>query len=500
MGKRIVMKSSFSPAQRIGMSLICGAALSVFVRTESLLTTGQQRSALTIYSAQRLLDGGRIYLDTFYDRLPGAVYFNAIALSIWNSLASVMIFELSCIALASLILYYALRRLTIPAPSAGVTSGWFGMAALALSSLGGANEPAEWALPFIAAFVFFSAAPDAKRPRPAHIFLSGLAAGAAVCFLGREAFLFVIGMLVIRQRRAVFALGFILAPAALAANLYFSGALPSFMESTLSFGFAFQEKDGYPHYFIYIMFVTLVPLILLLAPRQRSKDNKNSGRKSLKTALLVWAAFEVAALFNNGFISATSILTTLVPLTILWSLKTDNVFTDPKPVFKIRTVYILMQASLCGIIFLALTPETNFELNGGQKLRDAAVIAKIVEKNSAPGDRIMVWSDSSLIYVLAGRKAAVYYPAIDPLFSRNLGRRAAPRYISDLRGNPPALIVVQASLLPEGLNELYSDRGLYDIGPSQSPLFDYVHMKLKNSYKLLTVENGIVLLRRLKKI
>lgn len=491
-------KSSLRPSQQIWLLILAGGGLAVFQRAESLIAIGHPRSALSLYAAWRLLKGEVPYKSVWYDRFPGAILFDSAALAIHNSLVSILILELLAVVAAAILLHRALVGFRVPSVEAGVAAGWFGAAALAATALGGANEPAVLALPFIAGFLYYLRS-AAGHGREFTTYLAGLLGGAAACFLGREWLLLFVGLLAIRRHASTFFLGFITLPAIFTVGMIATDAIEPFGRSVFGYGWAAFAAGGWRPSFeggavaLALLAGTLTPLALILFPARERPADEKSYAATLRKAAGVWALLEAAALFFSGPAAPSSVLPLMVPLTFLLGDRTQLESAGGKPGLHARAAFVLVFVSFACIAVKAHGPfSAEAKREERSELWHPRLVAEMVSRNSIPSDHVFVWGDSSLTYVLSRRASPSACATTRPLFTRGYTKRAVPELIDDLLDNPPELIVLETSLLPEGFREKMPPLPWLEIGPPQRPLFRYLQKLVREEYRILTVNYGVV--------
>ncbi len=237
----------------------------------------------------------------------------------------------------------------------------------------------------------------------------------------------------------------------------------------------------------------LFPILTLLLPGRRP----GPGGIRLKRILLFWTSVEFVFLFFNGPVFPTELLTALVPITVVLAQKIEIETGDAKPARHSRIYFALVLICFLSIAAQASAPLFAKSVNiHYEKLKDSQIISTVVSKYSKK--HIQVWGDTPLIYVLSKRISPTYYPTLQPLFNSKTDERAIPRFIEDFRRRRPELLVLQTSLLPEGMKDAALDVPELEIGERQKILFAFLHNEVRKQYKLLTVEHGIVILMRAK--
>ncbi len=496
MDKSLRLKSSLKPAQQIGLLLACGAVLAIIACASDVLYIGHQRSAFSLYTAEYFLATHKpFYIYSWYDRMPGTVLVNAAAIGIWNSLAAIAAAELLFCTAAGFFLYGTMLNLGTARSSAAVTSGWFALAASATCAIGGANEPAVWALPFSASFVFFLTRYGSFEKSRA--FFSGAAAGFATLFLGREAVLILIGLLALRKKRNYFLVGVVLFPALFAIYLLTSAesghridALIRMLSSTL---WTYQPLSFNGDKLSALkMAGLLAPLVVLLLPGR----SPGPGGIRLKRILLFWTSVEFIFLFFNGPVFPTELLTALVPIIVVLAQKIEIQTDAAGPARHSRVYFALVLICFLSIAAQAATPLfPKSALVYDEKLKGPQIVSKVVSKYSKR--YVQVWGDTPLVYVLSKRISPSYYHTFQPLFNKKTDERAVPRFIEDFRRRPPEILVLQTSLLPEGMKDAALDVPALEMGDRQKILFAFLHNEVRKNYKMLTVEHGIIVLMRI---
>ncbi len=482
--KSIGGKSSLNPQQQTAILLVAGMLVALLLRAENILSTGHPSSSLSLYSAQQFLRGAASWNNS----LSAIFVLDAIALKICNSLWSVFTLEIFAIAAGVFLMFRFFIERNFKRKTAAIVSAWIGFCALALTALGGANEPPVWAFPFTAAFLFFGE--RAKNKGTAFSIISAVAAGAAACCLPRELMLLPIGLVLFNRYRIAFATSFLLI-FALFILLFFHnfGSLSEFTHNYLA-----NHLSDDILLSIFTDKLSALKILLLLSPLAALFFKKSSDKNKSESIFFFWLAIETAFLAISGKTTAAFFLPALIPASVIISGKIQGHLEKSAHDKQTRIIFILFFMSFAGIAVHAVAPHHSHD-NHGRDFSDEAVIANVITKNTTPSDRIQVWGRSALIYVLADRSASSTTPVIDPLFSSTTfhGKPVREVFIRDLKRNPPKFLIIEESLLQNGLEEIYAgDKNVSRLNPE---VLDFVQKIVGDDYKIIAIEHGIVAMR-----
>jgi hypothetical protein len=506
MQKMLNRKPSLNPAQRIWLPIVSGGILAGIQWFSNLVAAGQPQSALSLYAAMMLLRGKPPYISIWYDRLPGTFLLDAAILGVWRSLLSVAVFQVLIVAAAAIILCRAMIASGAGRGAAGVWSGWFCVAVIAAAGLGGPNEPALMMLPFASGFIYFLILAN-ETGEAKYSFISGLLAGAVSIFLAREWILLFVGCVGVKRNRAWFLTGFMCLPLISVVGLVATGGLGAFYRSTMLYEMSVLAGGGWRPYFegdktsILLLIGILAPLAVFFLHRSKFQDEIIS--LPLNQILKIWMAAELAALFLSGPVAPSMISSLLVPTTLFLS---SRICLDGARAEVNRQSEVLFALVFVCFASLALWTQTYFPVGDASKptykydSQVPLILGEIVSRNTRPSDRVLVWGDSAIAYVLSGRESSSYYPVTRPLFTRSCSERTIRGFIDDLRANPPELIVLENSLLPEAAVEKLPRLSYMEIGPVQQPVFEYLQNIVRKNYRILIVRGGVAVCKRLPKL
>ncbi len=503
------MKPTLSAGARTLIVVLCGALVAAGLRLESPGDIAHAESSLSLYAAGRLLQGGLPYADVWYDRLPGTIIVNALAHLVGPTFIASTMMELLWLAGAGAAVFFILRGIGAARAGAGAAALWFFMASAALTSFGAPNSPHSWAALFSALF-FLSVVRRAARDGAGAAFASGLAAGAAACFIGREAVLAVVGLIAVRGRAGAFIAGFIVPPAALAIALFASGVAAPFAQALGSNLHVIAAAGALPRLdFCFLCAVKIAalasPLILLFfSGAKRVADE--SGSAPLRQSLAAWLFFEIAAIPLSGFLTPSSFISLLLPATVM--LGAGILYDESRisaPALRRRASLALFLISFSAVAFHAV-PQTPVHSHGNSGwMRPGGdpmewfhkkFVSELVARNATPDERVLVWSDSALVYALSGRAAPTRHATIKPLFIKGYADERIREFIYEVAENPPKLIVVEAPLLSEGMEAALKGKPQYEVAAAQKPLFAFIQKLVRDDYDLITAHDGILICAR----
>ncbi len=501
------MKPTLSAGARTLIVVLCGALVAAGLRLESPGDIAHAESSLSLYAAGRLLQGGLPYADVWYDRLPGTIIVNALAQLVGPTFIASTAMELLWLAGAGAAVFFILRGMGAASAGAGTAALWFFMASAALTCFGAPNSPHSWAALFSALF-FLSVARRYARDGAGAAFASGLAAGAAACFIGREAVLVVVGLIAVRGRAGAFIAGFAVPPAALAIALVASGVAAPFAQALGSNLHVIAAAGALPRLdFCFLCAVKIAalasPLAMLFLSGAARAGNK-PGPAPLRQSLAAWLFFEMVAIPVSGFLTPSSFISLLLPATVM--LGAGSLFDESRmssPPIRRRAALALFMISFMAVAFHAVVPAHSHDNSewarpGGDPMEwfHKKFVAELVARNAAPDERVLVWSDSALVYALSGRAAPTRHATIKPLFIKGYADERIREFIYEVAENPPKLIVVEAPLLSEGMEAAFKGKPQYEVAAAQKPLFAFIQKLVRDDYDLITAHDGILICAR----
>jgi len=494
-------KDSLSPTQQIWLVIASGALLAGVNSYDNIPSLGNTDSSLSLYAASGLLRGAIPYKDIWYDRMPGSILTDAAALGAWNSFIAVMLLEICWITLAAFLLKKACSFAGANNKTASVTAGWFWMLTMSVSCLGGPNSAQVWALPFIIAFAMLVFRPG-SGDSPGGVFIAGVCAGAAACFIAREAVLLFVGLFALRKNTAFFVIGFLSITATLFAALAAFGSLSAFGDATLLSNWSAIIGGGWLPYFTgdFRTFLKLAgllaPLLILVIPAV-SPGQEKPVALAVPAALKIWLGLEILALAVNGPIGPSTIISAAIPVFLIWALSASLYMTPKHHNPLSRSAVILFF-----IVFLSIASDINSLIGtsaGNETVRttrQSQFIAQIVDRHCGPSEKIQVWGGSALTYVLSSRAAVSRFPTAKALMIRGYSDKNAGDFINEIDRNPPAILVLEASLLPEGTLEKLPRMPYFDTGPEQDRLFAFLQDMVRLKYRIIATHLGVIICRR----
>lgn len=500
------MKPTLSAGARTLIVVLCGALVAAGLRLESPGDIAHAESSLSLYAAGRLLQGDLPYADVWYDRLPGTIVVNALAQLAGPTFISSTAMELLWLAGAGVAIFFILRGIGAVSAGAGAAALWFFMASAALTSFGAPNSPHSWAALFSALF-FLSVVRRSARDGAGAAFASGLAAGAAACFIGREAALVVVGLIALRGRAGVFIAGFAIVPAAFAAVLIAFGLTAPFAQAIGSNLHVITAAGALPRLDFCSSCAAKIaalasPLALLFLSGASRAENK-SGASSLRQALAAWLFFEIAAIPLSGFLTPSSFISLLLPATVMLGagpLYDESRMSAPSTHRRVSLALFIISFSAVAFHAVPQTPAhshgtSRWSRPGGDPMEwfHKKFVAELVARNAAPDERVLVWSDSALVYTLSGRAAPTRHATIKPLFIKGYADERIREFIYEVAENPPKLIVVESPLLSEGMAAALKGKPYFNAGAAQKPLFAFIQKLVRDDYELMTAHDGILI-------
>lgn len=505
-GESSLNQPALTIQQRIALILGASIVLGVFMRWTDILVTAHPQSATTLYAAQRLLAGELPYADVWYNMMPGALLCNVLALAAGGSLHSVLIFELFFVASGCGLIYAALREAGAGSEQALTAGAWVAAGTVALSYAGGANGAAEWALPAVGAFLYFCARSENRQERISAA-LAGAAAGAAVLFSPREAILVAAGLVLLSNRRALFAAGFAAVIAVFAGFLAAAGIAGSFFVSFVQYTIESFRATGFPAIAarsgmtgLYIGIAYFAPLgVYLLRGVSGSSGEREETRGALRrlaAAAMIWCCAEAAITVFAGAASPSSLIFALVPAAVLWTAAGGGATVQGMKTQGIRgtvLTVLFFAGFLAFSAFCAGAPAPHARsVTDDYNPHRARLLTKLVDIRVDSDERLLVWSKTPLTYFLSERAAATAYPSIVPLFTPGYSQRAVEQFIADIEETKPDVLVLETSLLPEVVGEHLASVPHASVSPHAAPLFDYMTGLVRDGFRVSAVRGGVI--------
>lgn len=485
------------------MALMAGAALSLF---NLLMNVGKEQgagAALLTHTGLRLLEGDALYRDMWYGGLPGAALCNALSAMIWQGRAGTLAMGLAFVVAGAGLVYGATKRGGGSREDSWLGAGLVVFSGLAAMAIGGDNSAYQWGLPAQAMFVYFAAGAATGEPGSRNMAIAaGLCGGAAALFFPRELALAFIGIWMFKGNRLFFASSFALPLLVFLWWLESAGAVGSFGSQTIDYYRALAGISGAAEGGGRIELIKAAGAMIPLAAGFVLPDRRQAADQSKKALRLIkmvgaWAAYEamaIAALRNE---TATEFLAAAVPAAVYLCLraKPSGMKVGDKRAIAMTTM------TLVGFIAVALhaseitqaVPATPAYHEHAHDTKLAPELARTVLGEKG---RALVWGKSSETYLEMGRGGGMKYSTITPLFTRGYGEKLIPEHMKDLRTHPPDLLILEMSLLPDGVEEsIAGDRALW-LGPAQKKLLALMKKMTRDEYKILAVNEGKVFCAR----
>jgi hypothetical protein len=394
-------------------------------------------AALSV-QALGLRDGGTMYVDAIDRKPPIAVYLYAASHWVNGSTDLRPLHLLAAIALIATALLIASEGRRI----AGERAGWTCAALLIAGMLafipvdGQSANYAHFALlPGTAAMVF------ARRGRVSTAFLAGLALGLAT--LTRQTW--AIGAIpaaiaMIRHGRpapqlAAATVGGLLPLGVLAMVMPFGDFRYWVFSSNESFLFGDIEVDR-------VALRVVLMTALFVAGHSVMLVATVSARRRIPLDLLLWVAVGMVAVFAGFRLWGHYWMQVLPPLALIGGIELAT--WEPA---RRRTAWTVVAATGVVAFGLAWVPDLV------RSLPDPTELAAVVDAETAPSDRVLVWGNFAEVLHEAERRPAAGFVTMDFVTGRAGGRpvgpqtvagapdRALPQLLAVMRTDPPAMII-----------------------------------------------------------
>ncbi len=491
-------------------------ALAALLLAPGLVSGPSLDPAVFVHVASELLDGQRLYADTWDHKPPGIYLIFAAAqalLPVLDQWLATWLLAMAVTAGAALLVDVAARRLGVrPLPAfAAALLCVVAMGQYLMALGGGLTEPVAAVLLAGALVIVLQGTPGTDRRTAAGPAATGLLLGLAVLVAIPVApgALAISGLAVARQgpRTALPLAAGAIAPLVAALTwLAATGALPAAVDAVVGYSAAYRltnEALGWTLSRPVITWTTLALLVLIgpallgaVAARRMSGD-----RQGVIVAALAWIGLSVLLVVSQGRFFAHYAIPLAVPLAVLAALGLERVTILharlPTPV---RIMAIYLPAALVVVISTAAGAA------GGRMewlpvardhLRSQRVAAAVYEMTD-PGDSIWVWGNEPQVYLEADRRSATAYSYLYPLVTPGY---TTPAMVEDvaasLAADPPAVIIDAGSRAPGvvGFQHLLIPRPLTSDGRDLDVL-DPLRQVVRDGYVQAGVVDGWVLYAR----
>lgn len=499
-----MFKAAIPISIRLAIIFFAGAVLGIFHRWLMLYEPVNAGAAMSMYAGAMVLKGMYPYRDVWYNGMPGTVMCN-IPVVIWGR-AGIFFMGVIFTFVAAVVTGGTIRKLTGSAKDALAGGALVLFVVMGLMALGGENSGFEWGIP-AQALCLYLIVDGQKRGRRggAAALLAGVFGGAAVLCVPREAAVLFLGLAAFHRHRLQYAAGFFFLPALFRGVLVWKGALESFdfqvieyyhtvasMQKGLTIGSESMIN-------ILVTVGIMVPIVAgILMFRKWDSGKKDRG---VKMFLTLWALYEVMVFFVSYTQTAQGLIPLIVPTAVLWGcyLKPSTIKITS---WRGRALVVF---SLVGFMAMAvhaaeLAGSSGERFKAHEHIHWKKGLPELTERIAGKGGRILVWGQSAETYLIAGKYASGKYATITPLFTKKYGEKIIPDYVADLKANPPELVLLEMSLLSDGVREKLHGEGELWVGPAQERLLQAMQKIIKEEYGILTVHEGIVFCgRKVKK-
>jgi len=503
-------RSSLSPQQRIILILISGVFIALFYRACTLPSLAHWQSSTSLYSASRLLHGEVIYKDFWYDRAPGTVLCNTLALATSGEIHSILILLIIFTFIAAVFFFKSLRNSGIEKDSALAGTLLLVFWAMSLPAIGWRNSASEWVLPFLGCYMIFTLR-TIRTGGGGSAAVAGAAAGVATLFLPHEALLLVLFVAAAPKRIVHFIAGFVTVISLALLSLDMTDNIEPIKFCVWDYHLAVIKAGGWRRFFeegwtkLFILLFALSPMATLFY-RSPGPAIEVPWKLRLTTSarkmIIVWLCMEMLVLLVSGNLEPAALIPAMLPATFIWTFKLESFKNRGAPPARGRYQFAT-GVTLAGFIAMALlasgflpqkTTEKPLELDHGH----IRLMRQVVRQNLSQEQDILVWSPSAATYFVLDRPSPSFYPTIMPLLTKDYSSRSITKFIREIEKTRPEMLVLETSALPAGISEDLSGRPAITAGTEQETLFDYMQKLIREDFQILSAQERTVFCIRKK--
>lgn len=263
------------------------------------------------------------------------------------------------------------------------------------------------------------------------------------------------GAMLARQALGMVAGGVVIG-APVAAWLARGGALGGFWDQAISYNLLYSDSPWTQHVLAAFAGVWLatasVPLVLPIAGficclRWLQRSSRSAHEYPVLLFAAIWIAVELLLSCTSGRPYDHYFLMLLPPI----ALVTAALVAEAAPFIRAHArrparSFRAIVTAVALVMILPVVARLSVRAATGRIVparEESQVIptAEFVRAHSQPGDHLLVWGVAGGVYFLADRPPASRYLFAYPLLTKSYGDSAVPRFLEDLRRNPPALII-----------------------------------------------------------